>query len=50
MENKKLTMREMICYGIGDITANVYLHRVLHRCAGYLRHPGRPDFHGKPGL
>ena len=25
MENKKLTMREMICYGIGDITANVYL-------------------------
>lgn len=25
MESKKLSMREMICYGIGDITANVYL-------------------------
>lgn len=25
MESKKLSMKEMICYGIGDITANVYL-------------------------
>lgn len=25
MNEKKLTMKEMICYGIGDITANLYL-------------------------
>lgn len=25
MKEKKLTMKEMVCYGIGDITANLYL-------------------------
>ena len=41
MENKKLTMREMICYGIRrhhrQRVSSVHrpvCHRVLHRCAG----------------
>ena len=25
MKSQKLSLREMVCYGIGDITANLYL-------------------------